>query len=419
MKKPIIIFIVLALVVGFPISKRYFSGQEIKTVSIEALTDHKIKASILASGQLKHEQEVKLSAEVIGKVTKLYVEEGDQVTKGQLVLQIDDESYIAAVEQQTAVVSQQKVAIERQQLVVENLKHQWQRKATMFEKKLLDEDKYEAASNAYKVAKVDLRSAYELLKQVEARLDQSIDQLSKTKVLSPLNGNITSLDIKEGETAISGTTNIRGSSLMTIANPQSMLAEINIDEADIANVAIGQKAEIISIAFANQPIVGVVESIASSAKQTPGRQSLSFAVKLRLEENKKINLRPGMSCRAEVFTQGEQQKLAVPIKAIKTEEDNDEDTVENYVFRYNNDKVEKVIIKVGISDDDFQEVVSGLSAGDDIVVGPDKILRHLKDGETVVGEAVLDKAVVDKATMEKNSQNANDSKNTAKSNVSE
>ncbi len=383
MKKPLIIIVILAVVVGIPVSKRFFSSEETKSVSIEVLGNHKIKASILASGQLKHEDEVKLSAEVIGKVTKLYVQEGDQVTKGQLVLQIDDESYIAAVEQQSAVVSQQKVSIERQELVVANLKHQWQRKSKLFKKNLLDKDGYEAITHAYDVSKVDLRSALEFLKQVEARLEQSKDQLSKTQVTSPINGNITSLDIKEGETAISGTTNIRGSSLMTIANPDSMLAEINIDEADIANVAIGQKAEIISIAFANHPIVGIVESIASSAKQTPGRQSLSFAVKLRLEKDTEINLRPGMSCRAEVFTQGEQEKLSVPIKAIKVEEDNDEDTVENYVFRLKDGQVERVTIKVGISDDDYQEVVSGLTKGDEIVIGPDKILRHLKDGETV------------------------------------
>jgi len=383
MKKTIIIIVILGLVIGIPISKKYLASGNTKEVSIEKLSQHKIKASILASGQLKHEDQVKLSAEVIGKVTRLLVKEGDQVSKGELVLQIDDESYIAAVEQQNAVVSQQSVAIERQELVVTNLKHQWLRKSELFKKGLLDKDAFEAISHSYQVAKVDLRSAHEILKQVQARLQQSQDQLSKTKVISPINGIITSLDIKEGETAISGTTNIMGSSLMTIANPESMLAEINVDEADIANVAIGQKAEIISIAFANQPIIGRVELIASSAKQTPGRQSLSFAVKLRLNKSHSVNLRPGMSCRAEVFTRGEQDKLAIPIKALRTDEDNDADKVENYVFRLKNNEVERITISVGISDDDYQEVTSGLDVGDQIIVGPDKILRHLKAGDVV------------------------------------
>jgi len=383
MKKKIIIFVIIAVVVGIPVSKKYLSPDEIKEVSIEYLSKQMIKASILASGQLKHEQEVKLSAEVIGKVTKLYVKEGDQVNKGQQVLQIDDESYVAAVEQQNAAVEQQKIAIKRQQLVVANLKQQWLRKYELFSKNLLDKDAFESITNTFEVAKVDLKSSKELLKQVAARLDQALDQLSKTKVISPIDGLITSLDIKEGETAISGTTNIMGSSLMTIANPNSMLAEINVDEADIANVAVGQKAEIISIAFASKPITGIVESIASSAKRTQGRQSLSFAVKLKLEKNQSINLRPGMSCRAEVFTQGEQEKLALPIKALRTEEDNENELVENFVFRYSDNKVSKVKVEVGISDDDHQEIISGLSVGDQIVIGPDKVLRHLKDGETV------------------------------------
>ena len=383
MKKPLIFAVILAVVIGIPVSKKYFSTDSVKEVTIETIAQHKIKASILASGQLKHEQEIKLSAEVIGKVTGLFVEEGDQVTKGQIVLQIDDESYIAAVEQQQAVVNQQTVAIERQRLVVINLERQLRRSRELFKKGLLDHDAYEASVHRHRLAQVDKEGALEQLKQVKALLEQSKDRLSKTKVLSPIDGLITSLDIKEGETAISGTTNIAGSSLMTIANPNSMLAEVNIDEADIADVEIGQKAEIIAIAFADRALIGTVESIASSAKRALGRQSLSFAVKLKIEAMKSISLRPGMSCRAEVFTQGEQERLAVPIKAIRTEEDNEEDRVDSYVFIVNEGKVKKVVIETGISDDDYQEVVSGLEENSQLITGPDKVLRHLKDGEEV------------------------------------
>ncbi len=383
MKKPIVISFVIVLIVGIPLLKRYFQSDSSKSVQVEQLKQRSIKASILSSGQVKHEQEVKLTAEVIGKVTDLFVKEGDTVKKGQLVLQIDDESYIAAVEQQTAAVNQQKIAIEKQKLVVTNLKQQWNRKKKLYKKKILDEDAYQAVDHAYRVALVDLRGSYEILKQVEARLEQAKDQLSKTKVKSPINGVITSLDIKAGETAISGTTNIAGSSLMTIANPTSMLAEVMVDEADISQVALGQTAEIIAIAFPNKPLVGRVEFIASSAKRNTGQQSLSFAVKLNIAENKGINLRPGMSCRAEIFTQGEQKKLALPIRAIKTEEDNDKKTIDNFVYKLVDDKVKKVKVTLGISDDDFQEILSGIDAGDYVVVGPDKILRHLKDGDMV------------------------------------
>ncbi len=382
MKKALIIIGILIVVVGVPIAKKQFGTESTKEVIVETVTEQTINASILASGQLKHENQVKLTSEVIGKVSKLYVEEGQTVNKGQLVLEIDDQTFVASVQQQQAIVDQQRIAIDKQKLVVENLARQLKRKAQLFKQKLLDNDAYEAIAHQNQVAKVDLKAAYEQLKQAEASLDQAKDRLSKTKIVSPIDGTITSLDIKEGETAITGTTNIAGSSLMTIADPQSMLAEINVDEADIANIKIGQTSEIIAIAFAEQPLKGTVFQIASSAKQAIGRQNLSFAVKLKLNESS-VNLRPGMSCRAEVFTQGEQQLLAVPVKAIQTEEDNDKDTVENYVFIAKDGTAEKVKITTGISDDKFQQILSGIEQGVNIITGPDKILRHLKSGEKI------------------------------------
>ncbi len=388
MKNKLIIGGILILIVGIPLAKKFFKSDNPKEVTTEQVTLHIIKASILASGQLKHEIEVKLSSEVIGKVSKLYVKEGDYVKAGQLLLEIDDEAFVASVALQKAAVDQQKVAIERQNMVVNNLKKQWQRKTSLHKQKLLDSDAYEAFTNEYQISKIDLKGQYELLKQVQARLDQSLDQLSKTKIRSPINGSITSLDIKQGETAISGTTNIAGSSLMTIADPSTMLAEINVDEADIANVEIGHKAEIIAIAFADSPLIGTVESIASSAKAAPGRQSLSFAVKLKIDEDidavLKSKLRPGMSCRAEVFTQGEQELLAVSVKAIHINEDMDKDKVDSFVLKFEDGEVKKVKISTGISDDDFQQITESLNAGDWVITGPDKVVRYLKDGDKVV-----------------------------------
>ncbi len=384
MKKVFIFAAILIVVIGIPVIKKYTSTDKVKAVEVEQVSMKTIKASILASGQLKHEHQVKLTAEVIGKVSNLYVEEGDSVKKGQLVLELDDQTFVASAEQQQAAVDQQKVTIERHKLVVSNIGKQLKRKRELYKQKLIGEDEFDTITHQYNVAKVDLKGSYELLKQVQARLEQANDQLSKTKVLSPINGIITSLDIKVGETAISGTTNIVGSGLMTIADPKSMLAEINVDEADIANVNIDQKAEIIAISYSDHPIKGIVEAIASSAKVAPGRGTLSFAVKLRLESADTINLLPGMSCRAEVFTQGEQSLLAVPIKAVKIEEDNDEDIVESFIFVLKDGLAKKVKVKTGISDDTFQQIKEGLEIGTSIITGPDKIIRHLKDGDSVV-----------------------------------
>jgi len=177
MKKILIFSAIILIVVGIPLSKKYLGSEKSKEVEVEQVAMHSIEASILASGQLKHEQEVKLSAEVIGKVSKLYVEEGDQVLKDQIVLEIDAQTYIAAVEQQQAAVDQQKVAIERQKLVVSNMQKQLKRKTKLFEQKLLDHDAFDAITHQYQLSKVDLKSNFEMLKQVEAGLLMALSPL--------------------------------------------------------------------------------------------------------------------------------------------------------------------------------------------------------------------------------------------------
>ena len=148
----------------------------------------------------------------------------------------------------------------------------------------------------------DLKSSRERLAQAQAQLEQVNDQLSKTRIVSPIDGVVTSLDIKVGETAIASSTNIPGSSLMTIANPQSIYTEVLVDEADIANLAVGQRTEIVAIAYPDEPIHGIVRYIANTAKTEPNRQGLSFTVEIDILESGGVVLRPGMSCRAEIFT---------------------------------------------------------------------------------------------------------------------
>lgn len=392
MKKALIFALIIIAVVGVPLWKKYASTQDLKQVETESITMQVIKASVMASGQLIHEHQVKLTSEVIGKIKALHVKEGDAVNQGQLLLSLDDAAFVATVEQHQATVDQQRVAIEKQQLIVENLEQQLQRKTTLYQQKLLDQDAFELISHQVEVAQVELKRQIQVLKQVKAQLNQAKDQLAKTQVHSPINGLVTSLDIKVGETAISSSTNISGSSLMTIADPGTMLAQINVDEADIAQIAINQPAEIIAIAFTDTPLTGKVESIASSAKIAQGRQNLSFAVKLVLENPQDFDLRPGMSCRAEVFIQGEQQRLAAPLKAILTEEDLDSKTVNNYVFIVKEGQAQKIKVKTGLADDHYQEILEGLSPGDQVISGPDKVLRHLKEGNQV---KVLEKSKQD------------------------
>jgi HlyD family secretion protein len=381
-KRVLIILGVIAAIVAVPLLQARFGAGSVLEVQVEKLEPRSIESSVLASGRLVHEEEVKLSTEEIGKVTDIFVEEGELVTKGQLVLQIDDQRLRAAVEQQEALVRMQEIAIQRQQLTVDNLRTQWERTRQVHERNLIDEDTFVNATNSLEVAEVDLQSSRESLSQARAQLEQAQDRLAKTTVYSPIDGTVTSLDIKVGETAISSSTNIPGSSLMTIANPQSIHTEVNVDEADIASVEVGQRAQVFAIAYPDDPVEGVVDSIAISAKVAEGQQGLSFAVKIRLLEHG-VSLRPGMSCRAEIFTATKDAVLAAPIQAVIVEEDLELDETTRYAFVNRSGTAERVKVEVGLSDDTYQEITSGLKSGDEVITGPDRVLRALEDGDRV------------------------------------
>jgi HlyD family secretion protein len=383
-KKLLLIVGLVAFVVALPLLQARFRGGAIVAVQAEKVAPRSIQSSVLASGKLVHDEEVKLTTEEIGRVTAIHVEEGAHVTRGQLVLQIDDQRLRAAVDQNEATVRMQEIAIQRQQLHVENLRTQWERMRGLHDRNLIDEDSFVTATNNLEIADVDLRSSRESLQQARAQLEQAQDRLSKTRVYSPIDGTVTTLDIKVGETAISSSTNIPGSNLMTIANPASIHTEVNVDEADIANVSIGQHARVFAIAYPDEPVEGVVDSIAVSAKVAEGQQGQSFAVKIRLLDSTKITLRPGMTCRAEIFTDTKEGAVAVPIQAILVQEDLTADEKRHDVFVVREGRATKVPVEVGLSDDTYQEIVSGVVAGDQVITGPDRVLRGLADGDRVV-----------------------------------
>ncbi len=382
-KKALIITAIAAVVIAVPLLFIVFGGADALEVEIETLAPRSIQASVLASGTLVHEEEVELTTEEIGKVTEIFVEEGDHVTSGQLLLTIDDETFRAAVEQSEAIVRIQEIAIQRRQLTLDNLLTQWERKEELHQRDLIDEDSFDVATNELGIAEIDLRSSHESLSQARAQLEQAADRLSKTRTYSPIDGTVTSLDIKVGETAISSTTNIPGSSLMTIANPDSIHTEVNVDEADIANIAIGQRTLVYAIAYPDQPIEGVIDSIAVSAKVAEGAQGLSFAVKIRLEKTEGVVLRPGMSCRAEIFTEIVDGILAVPIQAVLVDEDRRVSQTRYHVFVHEDGVVREAKVTIGLSDDTYQEITDGLSEGDVVIIGPDRVLRDLEDGDNV------------------------------------
>ena len=382
-KKLILIVLIAGTVIALPFINRAVFGINAKEVNVSTLSRRIISPSILASGFLAHEEEVMLSSEVIGKVAGLFVEEGDVVHRGELVLQVDDINFIAALEQSEAAVRINSIDIERQEVRIANLSRQFERSKSLHEQKMIGDDEFENIKNQLDLTHIDLKSSRERLAQSKAQLDQMNDQLSKTKIVSPIDGVITSLDIKVGETAIASSTNIPGSSLMTIANPASIYAEVLVDEADVATVKVGQRVEIVAIAYPDQPMQGIVRYIANTAKIAPGRQGLSFTVKIDITDVGEVVLHPGMSSRAEIFTRQDQEVVAVPIQAIIFEEDRSELRSEYFIFVNDNGFARKTKVEVGLSDDEYQELISEIDGNIEVIVGPDQELRHLLEGDRI------------------------------------
>ncbi|MFT4817406.1 MAG: HlyD family secretion protein, partial [Cyclobacteriaceae bacterium] len=266
---------------------------------------------------------------------------------------------------------------------IENLSRQFERSRSLHERKMIGDNEFDNLKNQLDLARIDLKSSTERLTQARAQLDQVNDNLSKTKIVSPIEGVITSLDIKVGETAIASSTNIPGSSLMTIANPASIYTEVLVDEADVANIQIGQRTEIVAIAYPDQPMQGVVRYIANTAKIAPGRQGLSFTVKIDITDPGDVVLRPGMSCRAEIFTRQDQEVVAVPIQALIFEEDRSALRSEYFIFVNDGGIARKTKVEVGISDDEYQELMTTIDDDIEIVIGPDQELRHLLEGDKI------------------------------------
>lgn len=388
MNRKVVVFAVLAvLLVGLPLVGKLTRGDGAKAVEVATVETQVVRSSILASGALAYRRQVQLRSEVVGKVAAVNVEEGDVVAAGDVVIALDPEQFRAQVEQQEANVRLQEIAIERQRVLLENLERRVDRQRELFERGLLDENAYEAVENELALARVDLRSREESLTQARAALAQARDNLARTEIRSPIDGIVILLDVEPGEAVIAGTTNIPGTTLAEVADPSVMLAEVQVDETDIARIARGQSASIFAAAFPDTALPGIVEEIAVSAQQAAGQQNLSFEVKIRLTEPDAVALRPGMSCRAEIYTESSEDALAVPVQAVLYDEEAGAEQAQPYVFVVADGKAVRREVETGLSSDSHMEILSGLEAGEEVVTGPFRVLRHLKDGEAVEPQA--------------------------------
>ena len=400
-KKIIIILAVVVVVIIFVLANLMKSGEKTYKVEAEKITKGDISALVSANGRILPKRTVKISAYVPAKIVELPVKEGDWVNKGQLLVQLDPTSYQAAADQYKA---QMKVA----QANLDQAQMTFDRQKELFERNLTSKEQYDAALTSLNVSKAQFE-------QSKAALEKARDDFSKTQITAPMNGIVTELNAEVGEIVMIGTMNNPGTVIMTISDLSEIEVEVEVDETDIANVKLGQDTKIEIDAFPDTSYKGEVTEIGNTA-QVSGygtqEQVTNFMVKILLMEEVS-GIKPGMSASVDITTDKHLDVLKAPIACMvmrnvnsdslkkekekvkgsevkasegeKEEEKIQEEEKQDIegVFVIENDKAKFVPVETGISDEQNIEIISGLKEKDEIIVGPYKTLRTIKEGDKV------------------------------------
>jgi len=420
------------------------------TVTVETIRTRDLEAIVSASGKIQPKRLVNMSADTSGRVVDLAVNEGDRVTKGQFLLQIDPKSLrtrvdsgMASLRAAESSLEQQRQAIETARVQLDQAQKNLARQRELWSQQLTTREALEKAENDVNGAESTLREREKQvgaqaarIGQERATLESARYDLSKVRIESPIDGIVTRRNIQEGETAVIGTMNNAGTVLLTLADMSVIQAEVEVDETNIPNINIGQLAKITIDALPDRTFKGHVSEIGNSPIQTSGStattQATNFKVVVMLDEPIP-DVRPGFTCTADVTTATRSSATAVPIPAVAVRElvydaqgqvlklpkaekkaargfflrlrsppGNGADDkpplqpellpgqvrkeVEG-VFIRRGTKAEFVPIKLGIAGDKYFEVLDGLKAGDEVVTGPYNSVRALADGDEVKVEA--------------------------------
>ncbi len=375
MKKLLIVSLIAVTVYGLIYSVKQKSTLNSVAVDTHVVEKDTLNSTILASGNLKFSKEIQIRSEVIGIVTQLHVNEGDVVSKNQLLMELDPASFIAEVEKASASVAIQEIEIKRLLELLKEARRRAAQHKILLEKGLSNQDTYASSISRSKISALDVDVAHQRLAQYQASLAQSEDKLNKTRFLAPTDGLISSVDIREGETVIAGTLNIAGSILMTLADVDSYVAQLRVDEADIANVSIGQAVEVFAAARPRAAIQGRVASISTTAKNAQQGKGLFHKVKVIIDDKQTIY--PGMSCRAEILVDQSPSSFMVPIAAVK------HDSEGQFVWLAKHNRATKRSVTLGLASDIEQIVESGITEGDIVIVGPSRLLSTMTAGVNI------------------------------------
>jgi HlyD family secretion protein len=353
--------VVLGLIVVANLKSKSGGGEEVETRKVKYGS---ILSRVSATGALRAQAQVNLQAQVMGTVDKLPVKEGDWVNQGDVLLELDRKSYEA------------NMVLARARSVQAGLSHA--RVESLYAHKLVSDEQFEASKAAYDMGK--------------AQYDEAQDQYDKTTIRAPISGMVTQLNIEAGEAVMIGTMNYSGTVLMVVADLSRMQAIIDVDEADVVSVVLGQPATVYVDALPDTSFAGRVTRIAYMPTQnvlSATQQTTTFEVEVTIDSTAPA-LRPGMNVRAEITTAEIDSVLVVPVQAAGRRQVKGKET--ETVFLVKEGKAVLTPIRTGKTSDTDMEVTDGLKPGDEVITGPYKKLAKLTEGQRVAGKPAKDGA---------------------------
>jgi HlyD family secretion protein len=434
-RKNVLIAIAVVLIgAGVVAANLYFKKDKGITVTTDLIKARDLEAVVSASGKIQPKRLVNISAETSGRVVDLAVNEGDRITKGQFLLQIDPKSLRTRVEGNSASlqsaeasldqlrqgVETARVQIDQAQQTLTRQRNLWAQQLTTREALDRAENDLKAAQSALQEREKQMTVQSSRIAQERSTLDSARYDLTKVRMESPIDGIVTRRNIQQGETAVIGTMNNAGTVLLQLADMSVIQAEVEVDETNIPNVQLGQKAKITIDAIPDRTFKGHVSEIGNSPIQaatgSTATQATNFKVAVILDEPVP-EVRPGFTATADITTATRKEVVSVPIPAVAVRElifdaagqvikeprtDKKRRAAEpaattvatelkpgqtrketEGVFAVRDGKAEFVPIKMGIAGDKFFEVQSGLKAGDQVITGPYNSVRGMADGDLV------------------------------------
>lgn len=393
------VVVVAGVVTGMVVRGRGDKTLEVQTAKVDR---QKIVQKVNATGKIQPKTQVEISADVSAKIARLPVVEGQWVEKGTLLVELDRERYVAAVESAEANV---RSAEANATLVRENMNRaekEFARSKELLATGLESQADFDTKKASYQVEVARHKAALDQVEQAKAALKQARDDLSKTTIYAPMSGTISALNKEQGEIALGS--QFQKDVILIVADLTKMEADVNVDENDIGSIALGQKAEIEVDALPDQVLEGVVAEIANSANATgagTSDQKTEFEIKVSVVNPPKV-LRPGMTATADVITKTNDSALSVPLQSVavrtldqltkKGEKRKDaekrykpdKDGFVEIVFCIENGKAVAKQVETGIQSDELIEIKDGLKEGEEVVTGSYRaISKDLENGAAV------------------------------------